>query len=369
MEEMELKLFFLLEKDENMVNYVKTIQNNVTPKLKIKGLITKSACRAISYVIKHNTSIKTMALGYNHGIVNDLNIMIEGVQENKNIEKLFIIGNQISNTNSICKLIKNNNTIKELSLYTNLINGDGAFLISESLKINKSLFKLDLSENKLNENEIQRFSKNLNSFHSSLQKLYLENNKITDSGLSVLMDELKTNPNLKYLSLKSNRISYKGADLISKMLVKNHFLETFDLGNNSIGDKGATYIFDSLRFNNTLQELKIHKNEITNLGIKNLTKNNYLKILSLSENKISDGSIIGLFLKDNKTLLKLNLSYCDLKDDGLKPILESIANSHFIQIQQLLLDGNDISDDSMEAIKCCLRANTSLNLISLGGKF
>ena len=73
------------------------------------------------------------------------------------------------------------------------------------LKTNKTLKKLDLSNNNIT--DVQSIGEGLKT-NNTLRVLYLFNNNITDdSGIQSIIDGLKTNNTLKGLYLSNNQLS------------------------------------------------------------------------------------------------------------------------------------------------------------------
>ena len=123
-------------------------------------------------------------------------------------------------------------------LYANEINADGAFELSEALKVNNTLINLVLGSN-----------------------------IIEDNGAIELSEALKINNSLTSLSLSCNRLTNKSAFELSKALKVNTTLTDLDLGHNAIKDNGAFALIEALQVNTTLTNLDLSCNIIENDGV------------------------------------------------------------------------------------------------------
>jgi hypothetical protein len=65
-------------------------------------------------------------------------------------------------------------SIESLTLQDTSINGEAALCIANALKENHSVQKLDFSQNKLIDNEINSFVDSMNSFNSTFETLLIE---------------------------------------------------------------------------------------------------------------------------------------------------------------------------------------------------
>ena len=94
-------------------------------------------------------------------------------------------------------------------------------------------------------------------FMAALTKLWLNDNKIGDTGAKAIAEALKVNAVLTVLDLQVNQIGDEGAKAIAEGLKVNAVLTVLDLQINKIGDKGAKAISKSLKVNAVLTELSL----------------------------------------------------------------------------------------------------------------
>ena len=91
--------------------------------------------------------------------------------------------------------------------------------------------------------------------NTTVKKLDLSYNFITDYGTMAISECLKINNTIQELNLSRNCITSKGARQLAKVICINKTLRKLDLLHNSICSDGMMYISDSLKHNTTLLEL------------------------------------------------------------------------------------------------------------------
>ena len=203
-----------------------------------------------------------------------------------------------------------------------------------------------------------------------------------DYGMKEYINEINVSlqNNTKLQSLKLKNMTTEGGKLISEIVRTNKTLQRLDLSNNTLFDDGAVTIniSDGLKNNNTLLEINISHNNITNKGTKNITEaiqvNKILKKLNLSHNILSDdgATLISSCLKCNISLLELNISHNGITDKGTKEVAEAIEINS--TLQNIDISRNHISVEGlvyfMKAVKnnCTLQVvNTTHNNVTRSG--
>ncbi|ELT88902.1 hypothetical protein CAPTEDRAFT_65900, partial [Capitella teleta] len=143
-----------------------------------------------------------------------------------------------------------------------------------------------------------------------LQGIILDRCNITPTGVQVLSDSLQQNQSLKILDLARNNVG-DGYKALVKLLSVNKTLEELDLAECQISSRGVYCLLDSLRFNKSLFRLCVVKNEMS--------------AMDLSTNTID-------ILNSSRFLRVLDLSKCNLKDDLLASIHETIKNNPILSV-------------------------------------
>jgi hypothetical protein len=214
-------------------------------------------------------------------------------------------------TECFAKLLKQNNTLVDLSVIYSLINTKAAEYIADTLKVNTKLTRLHLTSNQIGDQDTEYIAGAL-KINTTLMELYLVANKISDSGAKYIADSLKENTTLTKLYLTYNQIGDSGARHIAAALKENTTLTKLYLSFNLIGDLGAKHIAVALQENTTLTKLELNCN-LGDLGVKYITDalkvNKSLSTLTFCDGTHSDrtGWHIVDCLKVNKALLHIDL--------------------------------------------------------------
>ena len=173
--------------------------------------------------------------------------------------------------------------LKSLELDENNINNYCIKILTEALKINRTLILLGLDNNNIGDEGAKVLAEALKQ-NSTLENLYINTNNISDEGAIALAIALRQNLKLKKLYMNRNKIGDKGAKALAIALTKSKNIETLGLGT-EIDDYGIQKLTEALRiignynkkvYNNLqrykLLELFIEANNITDNGIKILNE-------------------------------------------------------------------------------------------------
>ena len=340
----------------------------------------------ISAFLYHNTNLQQLDLSHNN-ICDDGAVAIsECLKYNNTLQELNLSYNEISNNGItyIGKALQMNTTLQTLNISQNKISDDGAVAISECLKYNSTLQELNMSHNEISNNE---FVKALH-INTTLQLLDISHNKLSDDGAIAISECLKHNSTLQELNISYNEVSNNGITYIGKALQMNTTLQTLNISQNKISDDGAVAISECLKYNSTLQELNMSHNKISNNEFaKALHMNTTLQLLDISHNKLSDDEALTLsnHLKGKSKLYQLKMSVNDIDLDinfivrslnaCHKFCLEKFSNTEAILVSKFLyyntnilkldISYNDISDDGAVAISECLKNNNTLQELNM----
>ena len=320
------------------------IKEDIWPIKKIASV--RFRVKLLSSCIKEDTVLQEMNLSKKlTGIKYRLyfETFAEAIAVNKTLHKLDISNNHLPDDVAVTmgECLKINNSLKELNMSHSNIHSKGGIKLAEAIKVNKSLEKLDISLN-----------------------------DISDDGAVAIGDCLKNNNSLKELNMSHSNIHSKGGIKLAEAIKVNKSLEKLDISLNDISDDGAVAIGDCLKINNSLKELNMsHSNIHSKGGIKlaeAIKVNKSLEKLDISHNGISDdGAVaIGDCLKINNSLKELNMSHSNIHSKGGIKLAEAIKVNK--SLEKLDISGNDISDDGAVAIGDCLKNNNSLKELNMG---
>ncbi|CAF2079055.1 unnamed protein product [Rotaria magnacalcarata] len=172
-------------------------------------------------------------------------------------------------------------------------------------------------------------------------KLWLPGNKITLFGAANLSIALLHNTTLERLYLYGNRLTDKGVKYLAKALsMNNSALKVLNLQEIGVTDIGVEYLSEMLQKNTKLTILCLSKNDISDIGLRifaNCLKryNNTLQCLDLSENKrITDMSldVIQEMIEHKRSLNELSIYDCNLSRMGKERLKKCIRAKKNINI-------------------------------------
>ena len=190
-----------------------------------------------------------------------------------------------------------------MNLGRNEIHKGGASHIAELLnKTSELLSVLMLSLNPIGNKGLQTISESL-KHNKTLKCLGVSNCGMTDTGVASLADALRTNNTLEELHIAYNRIHEEGALHIADILRNARISELF-LDGDPIGDKGLKIIFEALKHNTTLKQLSVFRCGMGDVGVASLAD----------------------ALRTNKTLEKLSIHQNDaITEDGMICFVEAVS--------------------------------------------
>ena len=172
-----------------------------------------------------------------------------------------------------------NKRIRYLDLSKNGITVEGASIISQFLLDNKTLQKLNLSNN-----------------NSSLFK---------SEGIEYIANSLIEHPNIKYIDFSGMNIT-GCVEFISELISQNKSVETFIIKNNALNSNDFKNIFNSIKLNKFLKLIDISYNDMGG--------NSYLEY-------IRDD------IKENESLCELNMDKININNENYQIIFEGIENN------------------------------------------
>ncbi|XP_059818671.1 NACHT, LRR and PYD domains-containing protein 3-like [Hypanus sabinus] len=233
--------------------------------------LTPIDCAVLSHVIGLCDTIKHLNLGNCH-------IQCEGIQRLgpglHKCQELSLGGTGLGDSgvklvsaaarNPECK-------IQKLVLRDVGLTDSGAEDLASALRSNPSLMELDLSYNKLGDSGVKLVSAALKNPECKIQKLWLENVSLTDSGAEDLVSILNTNPTLTELNLSENKLGDSGVKLVSAALRNPECkIQKLVLENVSLTDSGVDDLVSSLSANPLLMDLYLGSNSLTDRSVPSL---------------------------------------------------------------------------------------------------
>jgi Ran GTPase-activating protein (RanGAP) involved in mRNA processing and transport len=144
------------------------------------------------------------------------------------------------------------------------LDDEGAIAIGESLAMNTTLKKLDMSHNfnVTSDGWIQFFHVLLHS-KCSLEELDVSSNYIGDEGVAAMVNLLVTMRDFHTLHLRESDCTANGLRTFTRLLQPSSKVTTLDLGRNDFSDEVVNDFVDMLANNSTLTTLHIGGDETT----------------------------------------------------------------------------------------------------------
>ncbi|XP_057701214.1 NLR family CARD domain-containing protein 3-like isoform X2 [Corythoichthys intestinalis] len=269
-------------------------------------------------------------------------------------------------------LASTNCLLKVLELQCCGITKRGCVSLAKALKLNLShLQVLDLSDNDLFDDGVKSLFQGLASPDCILKVLRLSDCKITKRVCYSLAMAFEINPShLQELDLSYNCLSDYGVNKLSKGLARpDCILKVLSLSGCKITKRGFISLAKALRLQlSHLQELDLNLNNLSDADeeVEILSKglaspDCILKVLGLSRCMIMEKGCVSLAqaLKINLShLQKLDLSYNDLSDEGVKILSQGLGNPDCI-LKVLKLSQCKITKQGCVSLAEALKLNPS----------
>ncbi|XP_078022815.1 NACHT, LRR and PYD domains-containing protein 12-like isoform X12 [Epinephelus lanceolatus] len=260
--------------------------------------------------------------------------------------------------------LSSSSDLKELDLSWNYLMDQGAELLSDWLrKPQCRLETLRLADCQFTERGCAALGSSLKSNPAHLRVLDLEDNDLTDGGVTKLCEFLaEPRCGLETLSLKSCRLSAERCRPLTSALSSSSDLKELDLSWNDLMDQGAELLSDWLRKPQCrLKTLRLALCEFTERGCAALgssLKSNpaHLRVLDLTGNDLRDGDVTKLceFLAEPRCGLEtLSLNSCRLSAECCRPLTSALSSSS--DLKELDLSWNDLMDQGAELLSDWLR--------------
>ena len=276
--------------------------------------------------------------------------------------------------------LRNNNLTSLWGTYTVTVqdNVDGFTELLQSVE------DLDISFNLICVRSISEYLKN----NSSLCKLKLSKNNITDEGAKIFAEAIQVNTILQELDICKNEITDEGAKVFAEAIQINTTLQSLNISQNKITDEGAKKLAEAIVINKTLQELNISKNWISKEGVMRIveacTKNRILHKLVCTHSNLSKSGLAAIneYIRKENAVQIFDASWNSIGAKGdelaIKTIFQlldiSKATFQLSGVQQKVQSGNDTRQElwfadeinelkyKREFLQCCIKESEHINV-------
>ncbi|XP_062895424.1 NACHT, LRR and PYD domains-containing protein 14-like [Mobula hypostoma] len=253
------------------------------------------------------------------------------------------------------------------------LTDSGAEDLVSALSTNRSLTELDLSGNELGDSGVKLVSAALRNPECKIQKLGLCEVGLTDSGAEDLVSTLSTNRSLTELYLNGNKLGDSGVKLVSAALRNPECkIQKLRLGVVGLTDSNAEDLVSALSTNPSLTELRLGENKLGDSGVKLVSaalrnpecKIEKLRLMNVGLTDSGAGDLVSA-LTTNQSLTELDLSHNKLGDSGVKLVSAALRNPE-CKIQKLRLRDVGLTDSGVDDLVSALSTNPSLMELDLG---
>ena len=297
---------------------------------------------AIAVAITHNTHLQEFNVSENFLGQFGAKIIARSLQKISTLTKLYIAGTKIS---------------------------DGATDITDAVSCNIHLQEFDIGENYLQASSVIKVAKSLQKI-STLTKLCIYNNKITNEAADYVADVISCNSHLQLLDVSSNYLQAQGATIILKGLQKISSLTTLYISNNNITYEAADDIAAIVTCN-SIQVLDVSDNCLGTMGITKVAKALQsvctLTHLYISNNEITDEATddIATAISCNPYLEEFDIGYNFIQGRGAIRIAKSFQQ--ISTLKKLFMNHNRITNEASDDIATLIHHNPDLNELRIIG--
>ena len=330
-----------------------------------KNKIEDEGCEFIAEGLDKNISLIELSLENNNISNKGINAICKNLKKNENIMKINLTGNKITEIDSDFYALFN--WTKKIKVYDNPLNNSGIIRLFQGSEYNRLFKKIKFKYNSQDEFHFKCFNKNIKNIDISF------NHYINTS----LINHILCLKNLTKLNLQMNNINDEEIKLIIKSIKDNNTpIKNLILKNNKISAKGSDYISDLIQFSKTLKKLDLSFNELKSDGVKKICKNiinsdfnTNLEELYLNGNKCNDycaEDIFNILINGRGNKLKLKILSLNLNfftNKGIDKILSALRNNN--TLQELYLSENKIDAKAFINLANYLKYNKGLKILEI----
>ena len=289
------------------------------------------------------TSAKDLGPKYNKLRTEGIIKICEALR-NTTLRTLSIENNDIDDeaADNIAAVIKGTTEMERLWVGSNLFAPTGLSKILQSLKSINTLKVLDISYSNLSF-ESECYLAEVLTINKGIKHLWLEGNHLSTNGLAAISSSLENCSAMKIINLRNCNINYiQEASIISFSKLN---LAQLCIGNNKLCDEGIMKISSSIN-SCSLTTLDLSSTNITEVSVDSIvnviTSNSQLQQLFLGDNKLhSSGAIkIVTALQGSHTIQVLGLSHNHITSEAAGEISTAVSTMPYLST--LMLDGNEL---------------------------
>ncbi|KAM5141644.1 NACHT, LRR and PYD domains-containing protein 3-like [Mantella aurantiaca] len=242
------------------------------------------------------------------------------------------------------------------------------------LKANRSLRKLDMALNKIEDDGVKLLCEGLRDPKCSLRELRIEFCELTPTCCEYIRAALMTNRNLNILYLRDCNLQDAGVRLLCQALKRSGCtVKELGLYENLLSSSVCEDLLAVLLTNRTLTSLNLTYNELQDSGVKLLCEGLLAPGCTLKElilihcgmTRASCEDLRSVFII-NRSLNKLGLTWNNFEDSGVEVLCEGLRDPR-CTLKELSLYGCELTAPSLEEFTSVINTTRSLTKLDVDG--
>ena len=239
------------------------------PKIKTLKIISNNFCGDI-FTSKFITALKLLKeityldISDNKIVDEDIKMLTDFLKTNKTIQTLILDSNKLTSTTGffIADALNKNHTLQTLSLNHNEITSSGLeSLLNVINNNNHSLLHLYLGDNKLQKDEFDQIAMFFNS-NPPLKTIDLSNNVISPLCSNIMGVNLKKAKLLKCLKLNNTKMDEESGPQFLNFIHETN-IEELELNMNFFGESGPFLIMNKIKSSPNIRKLSLKNCAVT----------------------------------------------------------------------------------------------------------
>ncbi|KAL9656660.1 hypothetical protein ABK040_002931 [Willaertia magna] len=340
-----------------------------------KNLITSQYFSDFAKFLDSNTSLVELDLSYNSIDSKGIEMVIKSIENNRKIQKLNLSGNILGPKTGlkIASLVEVNHTIKELRIAETKITGEVLVKLGRACRTNRALEVLDISGNiigkNIDKNLIHEAWFFLSQENAVMKELNIAGNGIDAIFGEVFVDSMRLNKSLTILDVSNNNMITKNGSLPegwNEAIRKCTSLEVVKFSNCGLKASGFLDILSAVSSNPKITELHIGDNDPKEglKGFSTFLTNARVKALYLNNLKITDDIFekIGIALEINQHLEHLYLNNNEITKNGIFDFISHIGKKNST-LTTLNISNNTITEEEKVFLSKNIEEKTNIDKV------
>jgi len=326
---------------------------------------TEDAANDIAQVISHNTELQDLNLQGNDLQTKGVKAVITALKMISKLIRLNMSNNGISDevVNDVAAFISANTQLQEFCCNNCNLTVEGTTMILTAIRKLKNLKVLSLANCSISSTVVSMLQVGIASKNMQLQELDFSENDLQATGCSVVCRVLQKVTTLRKLVLSGNNITDEVTDDLTDVLFKNTHLQVLDLSQNKFGEASTIKIIKALWKCTDLKVLRIANGNVTSTAGEFIAGILYhdvqLAELDLSGNNLKSAGCSAICRAfQGMSLTKLSLLDNNITYEAVDDIGDLL--SHNIQMQELQLQFSNLTGIDCIKISHALRSTSSL---------